>query len=72
MVQAIIIEREFGCVFAALRLLGMARREGRRWRVSEFGAVWMHRLQQLFSITYIDQVWQQCQAEAWPQEVVLT
>jgi oxygen-independent coproporphyrinogen-3 oxidase len=66
------LERDFGFVFAALRLLGMAHREGPRWRVSEFGAIWMHRLQQLFSITYIDQVWQQCQAEAWPREVVLT
>jgi oxygen-independent coproporphyrinogen-3 oxidase len=66
------LEKDFGGVFAALRLLGMARREGTRWRVNEFGAVWMHRLQQLFSITYIDDVWQQCQAEAWPKAVVLS
>ena len=57
---------------AAVRLLGLAERRGARWRVTEFGAVWMHRLQQLFSITYIDEVWAQCQAEAWPREVVLS
>jgi hypothetical protein len=31
----------------------------------------MHRLQQLFSISYIDDLWAQGQAEAWPREVVL-
>jgi hypothetical protein len=54
-----------------LKLLGMARREGPHWRVTEFGAIWMHRAQQLFSITYIDDVWAQCRAEAWPKAVVL-
>ena len=65
------LDRDFGPVFSALRLMGMTRREGARWRVTELGAVWMHRLQQLFSITYIDEVWAQCRAEAWPREVVL-
>jgi oxygen-independent coproporphyrinogen III oxidase len=66
------LERDFAVVFAGLRLLRMARRNGTRWQVNEFGAVWMHRLQQLFSITYIDEVWMRCQAEAWPKEVVLS
>jgi oxygen-independent coproporphyrinogen-3 oxidase len=73
--------RDFGPLFAILRLLGMARRERSEvrvhsstsadWRVTELGAVWMHRMQQLFSITFIDDVWAQCQAEAWPKAVVL-
>jgi coproporphyrinogen III oxidase-like Fe-S oxidoreductase len=65
------LERDFALLLAMLRLLGMARREASRGRVTEFGAIWMHRLQQLFSISYIDEVWAQCQAEAWPQAVVL-
>lgn len=65
------LDRDFGPAFNLLRLLGMARRDGAHWRVSEFGAVWMHRVQQLFSITYIDDVWQQCLAEPWPKRVVL-
>ena len=65
------LERDFGATFSLLRLLGMARRQGHQWRVTEFGAVFMHRLQQLFSITYIDEVWQQCGADAWPKAVVL-
>lgn len=63
--------RDFGLLLGALALLGMARREGRGWHVTEFGAIWMHRLQQLFSISYIDDVWAQCQAEAWPSTVTL-
>lgn len=63
--------RDFGVVLATLRLCGMLRRDGAQWRVTEFGAVWMHRLQQLFSITYIDKLWTWSQGDAWPREVVL-
>ncbi len=42
------LERDFAGTFLLLRLLGMAKREASGWRVTEFGAVWMHRLQQLF------------------------
>jgi hypothetical protein len=66
------LDRDFGGMFALLRLFGMARREGLHWRVTEFGAVWMHRVQQLFSISYIDEVWEQCRAEPWPKAVVLS
>ena len=65
------IERDFGPILSVLRLLGMARRAAEGWRVTEFGAIWMHRVQQLFSITYIDDVWAQCKSEAWPKYVVL-
>jgi oxygen-independent coproporphyrinogen-3 oxidase len=65
------LARDFGLLLRALVLVGMTRRDGRGWRVTEFGAIWMHRLQQLFSISYIDDVWAQCQAEAWPTSVTL-
>jgi oxygen-independent coproporphyrinogen-3 oxidase len=65
------LEPDFRGTLTTLRMLGMIRRNGDDWRVTEFGAIWMHRLQQLFSITYIDDVWEQCQAEAWPKSVVL-
>jgi menaquinone C8-methyltransferase len=66
------LERDFGVLLAMLRAARMARKEGGAWRVTEFGAVWMHRLQQLFSITYIDDLWEHCRGEAWPREVVLS
>jgi oxygen-independent coproporphyrinogen-3 oxidase len=65
------LDRDYSLVFALLRLLGMARRSARNWHVTERGAIWMHRLQQLFSITYIDDRWAQCKPEPWPQAVVL-
>ncbi len=65
------LNRDFRTVFSLLRLSGMIHRRGTRWHVTEFGAIWTHRLQQLFSITYIDDVWRQCLADPWPQEVIL-
>jgi coproporphyrinogen III oxidase-like Fe-S oxidoreductase len=65
------LDHDFGRAFSLLRLFGMVRRAGRDWHVTEFGAIWMHRMQQLFSITYIDDIWKQCMAEAWPKQVVL-
>jgi oxygen-independent coproporphyrinogen-3 oxidase len=66
------LARDFGALLAALALFGMAQRDGTDWRITEFGAVWMHRVQQLFSISYIDEVWAQCRADAWPMAVVLS
>lgn len=66
------LNRDFRRPLALLRLLRMAREEPDAWKVTEYGAVWMHRFQQLFSITYIDDLWERCHAEAWPEEVVLT
>ena len=62
-----------GCpLLAVLRACRMLRADGASlYHVTEFGAVWMHRLQQLFSITYIDDLWERCGREAWPTEVVL-
>lgn len=65
------LERDFGTLLAILAALGMARRQGGRWRLTESGAVWVHRLQSLFSLSYIDLLWTQCREQAWPEEVVL-
>lgn len=66
------LRRDYRIPLKLLCLLKMARENEAGWQVTEYGAVWMHRLQQLFSITYIDDLWEKCQAEAWPREVVLT
>jgi menaquinone C8-methyltransferase len=62
---------DYGWALAALTAAGMVRRRNGIWRVTNFGATWMHRLQQLFSLTYIDDMWSRCRDEAWPAEVVL-
>ncbi|MDQ2730415.1 MAG: radical SAM protein [Armatimonadota bacterium] len=65
------LEQDWGWALALLRFLRMARPEQGIWQVTEFGSVWMHRIQQLFSITYIDDLWDHCKKEAWPEEVRL-
>jgi oxygen-independent coproporphyrinogen-3 oxidase len=65
------LEADFRVLLRTLRTLGMVRRTGDGWRVTRFGSVWMHRFQQLYSITYIDEIWERCRGEAWPQRVVL-
>ncbi|MBC8138429.1 MAG: radical SAM protein [Fibrella sp.] len=66
------LERDFGGLLRTLQASRtIRRRSDGTYRVTEFGAVWMHRVQQLFSITYIDDLWDRCYQEAWPQEVLL-
>jgi hypothetical protein len=36
------------------------------------GARWVHRFQILFSLTFIDDVWTQCQKEPWPKQIILS
>jgi oxygen-independent coproporphyrinogen-3 oxidase len=63
--------RDYGWLLRALAMLGMARYDGSVWSVTPSGVTSMHRLQQLFSLTYIDDMWSRCRDDAWPREVVL-
>jgi coproporphyrinogen III oxidase-like Fe-S oxidoreductase len=65
------LEREFATVFLLLRALRWIEKRGCRWQLTESGAVWCHRLQSLFSLAYIDEIWQRCRRDAWPIEVIL-
>jgi len=65
------LAQDFGGLLRLMRWTGFARREGGVWRLTERGAFWSHRLQSLFSLTYIDELWERCRAEAWPDEVIL-
>jgi oxygen-independent coproporphyrinogen-3 oxidase len=63
--------RDFGVAIALMRAAGWLRKEGDRWLLTERGATWAHRVQMLFSLTYIEDVWQQSQQEPWPERIVL-
>jgi len=66
------LKRDFGGLLRTLLASQTIRRSADGcYSVTEFGAVWMHRVQQLFSITYIDDLWDRCNQEAWPSEVRL-
>ena len=64
-------EQDFGLLAKCLRLLGWCDSKSNALQVTERGALWAHRLQCLYSLTYIDKVWEQCRREAWPTEIVL-
>jgi len=65
-------EQDFPRLFRWMRLLGLARRDGQDWAITSWGADWIHRVQQLFSLSWIDLFWSACMKEAWPKEIKLT
>jgi oxygen-independent coproporphyrinogen-3 oxidase len=64
-------DRDFAMLAACMRLFGWCDATQGRLRVTERGAIWAHRLQCLFSLSYIDRVWEKCRRVPWPSEVVL-
>ncbi len=50
---------------------GLMRRDGDDYVLSESGAIWVHRVQSLFSLTGIDAVWTACKEQPWPGDVVI-
>jgi coproporphyrinogen III oxidase-like Fe-S oxidoreductase len=65
------IAQDFPGLLAWLCLLGWARVDGQVIRLTERGAIWAHRVQSLFSINYIEQLWETCRRTPWPAEVIL-
>ncbi|MHC4932373.1 MAG: coproporphyrinogen-III oxidase family protein [Planctomycetota bacterium] len=63
---------DFALLLAALRLVRFVRPDGDALALTERGAIWAHRLQCLYSLTFIDQLWERCRREAWPQKVLLS
>ena len=63
------LEEDFRWFLRGLRATGMARRAGPDHYLTERGAIWVHRVQSLFSLSGIDKVWTRCTREAWPETV---
>lgn len=63
------LEADFGRILFLLRRTGMARRAGTDHHLTERGAIWVHRVQSLFSLSGIDNVWTACTRDAWPEAV---
>jgi oxygen-independent coproporphyrinogen-3 oxidase len=62
---------DFGKLLGLLRILGLVRKQGEVWRITESGTIWLHRLRWFYSLHHVDTIWTQCQRDAWPTEVVL-
>jgi len=65
------LETVYGGFLAALRLGGMARRDNGAYRITEKGVYWIHRLQNEYSLNYIDRLWGLCRREPWPEKARL-
>jgi len=63
--------KDFRLLIVAMKLLGWIKKEGSAFTFTEKGARWSHRFQMLFSHTFIDDVWTQCQREPWPKQITL-
>lgn len=65
------LEVEYGGLLEASLRLGMLQRRDGAYHVTEDAAYWIHRLQNEYSLNYIDRLWGRCRQEAWPREVRL-
>lgn len=66
------LERDARVPLALLGLLRFARRDGDgSWTLTERGAIWVHRAQALFSLSYIDELWSRARSDPWPEAVEL-
>ena len=54
-----------------LILMGLVKRVNDTFCVTKSGAYWIHRLQNEYSLSYINHLWGSCRKEPWPEEVTL-
>lgn len=58
-------------LFKPLELAGMIEKRNGGYHVTDSGAFWIHRLQNEYSLSYINRLWGTCRKEPWPREVYL-
>jgi oxygen-independent coproporphyrinogen III oxidase len=65
------VTKDFRLLLFVMKWMGWVKRKGLVFTFTERGARWSHRFQMLFSLTFIDEVWTQCQKEPWPKQIIL-
>lgn len=65
------IETVYGSLLNLLVRSGMVSRENGSYRIGPESAYWIHRVQNEYSLNYINRLWGTCREEAWPKEVRL-
>ncbi|MBU4200545.1 MAG: radical SAM protein [Verrucomicrobia bacterium] len=65
------LDTEFGHLLRPLILMKLLERVAGGYRVTKPGAYWIHRLQNEYSLSYINHLWGACRKEPWPSEVRL-
>ena len=65
------IESIFYKVIKPFELAGMISKNIKGYHVTDSGSYWIHRLQNEYSLNYINRLWGSCRRETWPSEVFL-
>lgn len=65
------LDSVYGGYLRALSLCGFLQRNDDEIRLNDRGAYWLHVLQDLFSIDYVDKLWGTSRSTAWADEVEL-
>jgi oxygen-independent coproporphyrinogen-3 oxidase len=65
------LEAEFGHLLRPMIPLKLLERVDGGYRVTKRGAYWIHRLQNVYSLSYINHLWGTCRKEPWPSKVRL-
>jgi oxygen-independent coproporphyrinogen-3 oxidase len=65
------LDRSFGKIIRICKVLRLVEGDPADWRATRRGAYWIHRLQNEYSLNYINRLWGTCRREPWPKEVTL-
>lgn len=65
------LDSVFPSVLRPFELAGMIEKKSGGYYITKSGAYWIHRLQNEYSLNYINRLWGSCRREAWPSEVFL-
>ena len=65
------LDSTFWLLFRPFQMLGMMQRIQGGYEITQSGAYWIHRLQNEYSLSYINRLWGGCRQQPWPQKVVL-
>lgn len=65
------LEAIFSHVLKPVQLIGMMEKKNGGYYVTKSGAYWIHRLQNEYSLNYINRLWGKCRINPWPMEVTL-
>lgn len=65
------VQSEFGRLLYPFEKLGMVKAADGNYSITGRGAYWIHRLQNEYSLNYINNLWGTCRKEPWPEKVLL-
>lgn len=65
------LDSVYSLVIRPLERAGWMEKGNGGYRVTKSGAYWIHRLQNEYSLNYINRLWGACRHSPWPAEVVL-